>query len=41
MPTFPRAENDIDTLVQKMIEGYTTHAADFPNADLAGPDRGA
>ena len=36
MPTFPRAENDIDTLVQKMIEGYTTHAADFPNADLAG-----
>lgn len=36
MPTFPRKENDVLSLVNNMISGYTDHAADFPSCDVVG-----
>jgi len=36
MPTFPRKENDVLSLVNQMIAGYTEHAVDFPSSDTEG-----
>ena len=36
MPTFPRKEETVVTLVQRMINGFTAHPSVFPNADVGG-----
>ena len=35
MPTFPRKESELVALTTAMSSGYTAHAADFPNANVA------
>lgn len=34
MPTFPRKENEVLSLVNNMISGYIEHPADFPSCDV-------
>lgn len=34
MPRFPKRERDIVSLANAMADGYTSHAADFPSANL-------
>ncbi len=36
MPRFPDSEADITILASRMMAGYSSHAADFPNSDVAG-----
>lgn len=35
MAQFPRRESDVLALANAMVDGYTAHPGDFPNADLA------
>ncbi len=34
MAQFPKAEADVSALATSMMAGYSTHAADFPSADI-------